>query len=398
MTIEKWKSGKFLSFGLIIGQGLRLNKLYFYHLAILISLKDFYISIRDKKLNLNPLYFYFGLWPFISLAWSPTLKLGLLEAIQILMGLYFLVLPQKTDEMKRPFLFGLWINIVISLLECFHVFKYPLSMDWPAVERGWLAIPSGLHWNPNTNAFFILITSPLLFRFHSLKWRWLYLVVATIVIFASSSKLILIAWILILMIFLYRDLKADRTRVVLSFSFLFLGLSLGIYSLPKNSILKQKYSKVLSVVHFVEIMPGFIWSRIQGKDFSFNLDADYNDSSLHERSLYFDGLIVTIIKKPWLGHGAGALKEIVHTQQHMTRTLQSPHFYFLELWAKYGLFYFVIYLLFIFKMLKKLFQKDKFYFLSLLLFTVCNPVISSAIYFLPKWFLYKISLNKIDNL
>lgn len=379
-------SSNLLSLGSIVGQGIRFSKFYFYHLAVIFSLRSFFLKLKRKEIIITIHHVYFILWPFITLFWTPDWKMGFVETVQVALGFYLILFNPDHEKLKKMVVVVIGINLLVSVGESLGLFQYIYSQ--PASHG-----PTGLQWNTNNNAFFILIFSPIVF--HSLK-RYLgvlYLVISSIIIYLATSKLIIIGWVIFLTVTAFKELKRKRV-LFLTIVLLIIGSCLFlVQEKNNNSDRYQKYSLTIPIIsRSLVLIPSIIKLKLRGEVVEF--DYSKTDASLHERLILLDGVIDVIIKNFWFGLGAGGLGTVHNKQANIELILATPHCYFLEIWAKYGVFYLIEYLLILTILLKKLFKKNNYCFMALLFFIIFNPVISTAIYFLPKWALYRYSLNE----
>ena len=391
----RFNSESLLGFSAIVGQGLRVGKFYLFHFAFLSSLKSFYKKYKNKQLKFNFHYVLLGGWPLISLLWSPNAKFGFIEAGQILLGLYFLLFNPDFKKLKDALILGVWMNLVLSLAESFVLIRYPLSSIYFFKIHS-PDIPSGFQWNSNNNAFFILVFSPIVMSFHRPLIKLLYLLFSSFVIYKANSKIIAGGWILFLFFSLIQEVIKNKKLVGIILIIFAFSAFFFIKVREDNTARAKKYSLILpSLKKFSLLLPDLVVKRFHGEEVVFDVHAE--DSSLHERLLYVDGLSKVISEHTWFGIGAGGLQTIRHKQSYMDLYLTSPHFYFLEIWAKYGIFYLLEYLVLILIIWAKVFRKNKSVFLALSFFLVFNPVVSSVSYYLPKWVLYRLSLNEVEE-
>jgi len=392
-NLRRFNYESLLSFSAVMGQGLRINKFYLFHFALLVSLKSFYEKFKKKQLKFSFHYVIIGGWPLLSLLWSPSAKLGLIEVLQIILGLYFILFNPNPGKLKDALILGVWINLALSLAEAFALIRYPLSyiLNIPAQD-----VPSGFHWNPNSNALFILIFSPIILSFHKHWIKLFYLLLSSFVIYKANSRIIAIGWIVFLFINLIQEVRKDKKLLALIF-IVFICSSFFMIKIHEDNVTRiRKYSLMLPSLKKVSLyLPELFAKRLKGEDVRFDVHAE--DSSLHERLLYFDGVAKVIAEHTWFGIGAGGLQTVTHQQSYKKLYLTSPHFYFLEIWAKYGIIYLLEYLVLIGILWVKVFRKNKSVFLGLTFLLVFNPVVSSISYFLPKWVLYRLSLNEIEE-
>ena len=370
------------------GQGFRYYKFYSYHIFFLLTFQQFVLRIKDKKINFSTHYFLIAFWPLITLFWTPSFKLGVLEVIQIWLGIYFIIFNPDPSKLKSGLITAIYINLLLSMGESLELFRL-----LPSQYTG--DFPSGLHWNHNNNAFFILFTAPIVLEHLNGFKKAIYLILSTFVIIKVTSKIITIVWICLCFAILFINLKnIRRFKVLVGLIFLTLG---SLILLNHENFLDQKrvgkYSRTIpTLINFTEHIPLIFKKRFKKEDIYF--DFHNLDPSLHERLTMLDGTLKVVRENFWFGIGAGGLGVLKHKQGWKEMSLITPHFYFFEIWAKYGIFYVLEYFGLILFVLTKLYQKRRACFFALSLFIIFNPVMATVIYFLPKWALYRYSLNE----
>lgn len=404
-------SNLLISVSALIGQGLAYSKIYLFHVCCLFSIPALWKGLKGQKLrNYQTIFpmFLLGFFVAISLLWSDQKSAGIKELLQFSMGLYLLFFNKtiglKATKLENVIVWIVSLNLLICLGEALGLFRYPLSQyseyasyfkrnffDWYPQESD---VPTGLHWNPNNNSFFILIFSPLVMTLLKPWKKILYYLICSFIFYKTGSKLLLIGWIFftfLILIYFIRNSKVSLKKLALVV--LSLTVVAAIYfRLSDNSFQNDRYSKIFSSLSsFLFIVPEIAYKRFTGQEVSFDYMA--KDSSLHERLTMLDGILKVISENPLFGAGAGTLSSSYHQQGVSRMVLNTPHFYLLEIWAKYGVFAFVIYLLWLLYLLKSGWQKISIIWMCLLLFLIFSPVVSSLAYFLPKWVLYSYALT-----
>lgn len=399
----------------LVGQGLAYSKVYFYHLSCLISLPSFVFNLKTAKLSsyskIIPLFVLFLLMS-LSISWSEYKSAGVMEILQFAMGLYLLIynktLKVRAAEIEKTILWVVGFNLFICLAEISGMFRYPFSQyaemavffkrnfyDWYPMETD---IPTGLHWNPNNNSFFLLIFSPVVLSLLRFSWQKIfYLLLSTYIFYKTRSKTLIVGWIFFLLLLTSFQIRTSliSLKKIGTIAFSFVAVAAIYVTFSENSFQSDRYSKILpSLKSFTIFVPEMIFKRVSGDDIEFDFMA--RDSSLHERLTMLDGLIKSISEHPLVGTGAGGLSQSIHTQAGVTKTLNTPHFYFLEVWAKYGFIFFLIYVIWFLNLFWKALRMKNMSSMSLLLFFLFSPVVSTLSYFLPKWVLYSYAITVTD--
>lgn len=397
-----------------IGQGGGYGKVYPYHIFFIpcfcIVLTN-YRKIREHFIILLPVFFFI-FYSALSLAWSPDFRFGVVEFLQLFV-VSFSMIAVSAVQLSFDQVIGLikkviWVNLFISIAESTSVFRYPFSQysDWAPLlgkaQYDWIPMvtdwPTGFHWNPNNNAFFILITFPLIFFKSSMFQRVLYTALASFCVYMCSSKLIILAWIMVLFFIMIKVIWNGSFKIrllTLLFSLVACGLLLTI-SLNTDEGRLEKYSRTKeSLTNLVSIVPKILFSRLSGQTVHFNFQN--TDVSLHERVTYLDGIFIIIKENFLFGIGAGGLSQRSNTQAGRTVKLQTPHFYIFEIFAKYGVLFVTVFSIWYIYMLQRMRQINIFLFYSLLLILLFSPVIASVSYFLPVWGIYTLVYVEIER-
>jgi hypothetical protein len=340
-----------------------------------------------------------------SLIWTPNLINGIQDVIYLLLGvlIIFIIISSKisTEDFLKYLIIFFLVNLLVSVGESLDIFRYPVSRYSPfsqffgipyVGEENGRTIPTGFLVNENNNAFFILIFTPIVIKSIKPIFVLPLLIICSFVVFMASSKLVLLAWGALLTILLIVLGLKRWGSFKTSLMFLFLGVVFIIFFMFSKQSRLEKYSRTIPAIKsFVTQAPSNFIQRLKGENVKF--DFSKFDPSLHERLTYVDG-VAKVISDNWiLGFGAGSINDIVVEQGPSRLILRFPHFYFLEIFAKYGLIYLAVYIFWLIKLLHKSFRIHLFYFLSLASFMLFSPVIASAIYFIPKWSLYALLIK-----
>jgi O-antigen ligase len=408
------KKGPLLNASALIGQGLAFSKVYLFHIACLFTLISFFKLLKHeglKKLKSISIPILLLVYVLLSLTWSTNVSAGILEAMQFALGLYLLAYNEVVETnrkiLEKVVLVILILNILISLGEAIELFRYPLSQyseyprlfhrnfyDWYPQQTD---LPTGFHWNPNTNSFFILIFSPIVLTSLSVYYRFIYILICSFIMFKTGSKLLLVGWAFFLFSWTITLLlqRLSAKKIVMGFAFAAVLIATIWLSMRGSAFQQERYAKIVTVFQkSAEVLPTIISRHFTGKSLDTNLLNI--ESSMHERLLMFDGIIGEIANNPWMGVGAGSLNDARNVVNDFSVSLRTPHFYILEVWAKYGVFFFLAYASWILLLIKKLSVcggRGYTAIASILLLVVFSPVVSTLSYFLPVWVLYSYGLS-----
>ena len=391
----------------LVGQGLGYGKIYAFHLFLPIAFIALFISKKIKISNFKPIIpiLLIAVYGGLSLMWTPHISDGFFEWILFLLGVGFLIVFINSNVENRKLLkvieLIVWINVFISLSETLQLFRYPYSVfsDFAQVfgkgHEFWSPhatdIPTGLHWNPNNNAFFFLLFSPLMLISGKTYKKALYYLVATYLVYMSASKLVLMGWILMSAALPFvLDFKL-KFKIIFAALVTILAVSIVLFvSFNENRRATDYRRTIPGIVKYINFVPELFVKRLSGEEVVF--DYSEKDFSLHESMVYLDGLAIKLKDHIFFGLGAGGLAHESNTQGGITKSLATPHFYFLEFLTKYGLFVFLLYFGWVCRLTWHSLRVNKPLGLSLFLFIILSPVISSASYFLPMWALFGFAL------
>lgn len=391
----------------LIGQGLGYGIIYPFHPMLVISLKNFKVSNLKAFCLENKSLVFMALYSAASILWSTSARIGVKELAFILMGEAVIFFVAYSDVTSKQLFNVLKIvvcaNLFISVGESLNIFRYPfsaLSPLAPIFARKFVvvieSVPTGFHFNPNNNALFILMISPIMVTLLHRNWAAIYLLISSFVIFMASSKLILTGWMFFLFVLFFAILIKKIGFKKAFASFISLVLVFGFLFYISSGVRIKKYQRTIpSIFTFVKSTPVLFYSRLRGEE--VEIDYEKRDNSLHKRLLLLDGL-AKVLGENWIfGVGGGSLETIQHTQKNTTLSLKTPHFYLLELFAKYGILFLGAYLFWLGKLCKNAMKLNILYGLSLFMFVAFSPVMSSAIYFIPKWGLFAFLLKIVKE-
>lgn len=384
------------------GQGLSYGKVYLFHIVLvfvlfksLSNLKSFIPNVERIKPSITLIIA--GVYSIVSLFWSSNPYHGVIENIQLWLGIILVLLVQlyvvDTRRLNFYLKIVIWINLIVCLGESVELYRYPLSeysflaeyFGKSGSSPALIDYPTGLHWNPNINAFFILFTFPLLMSESRMSTSFIYYLLSSWVIYMSFSRVILAAWVLmslVLIFFLVFNFYSKR-KIIAPIAVFTLLFFLSFFTLGDEERVENYSTTIETVQKFSQFIPKLFIKRMQGEEFYFNfVDVDW---SLHLRLTSVDGLIILLKENLFWGVGAGSLKGKTHTQAGQSVFLDTPHFYFLELMTKYGVIGFSFYCLWFLLVGRDLCKKNKMYLLSFVLIIIFNPVLATIGYFLPVW-------------
>lgn len=390
--------------GGIIGQGIAYNKLYLFHLGILLTLPYLVRSISLRSLQSKKVFFVLGamhLWILVSCLWAPSFKSGFYDFLRALIVIYpviYISCMSPKVEIIRNSLIGCFIaNLAISLLEGITTFRYPFSKystiadafyrnhyDWAPVLSD-SSFATGFSWGPNMNGFFILILFPLILRFvPRFRYRMAIFALSTAAIFFTSSRSAMGGWLILMMLMSTRKVMGSEYKK-------FLGAFVVVALLVIPSYLFVAKAEVPNKIRRIPNIPtSFIVALKGGFDDESLQEARMLSPSLADRMELIKRVLTIFRSNPFVGVGAGGLHGQVELQNHEKNTLkvsvESPHFFILELLAKYGIFYGVLVFYLAVLLVKQLvISREIFALISLTFCILFNFGLSSISYYTPAW-------------
>lgn len=398
-----------------IGPAISYANIYLFHvLALIIGLKIIsnfsYVKKNfDQNIKINWVWIIILIYSFLSVSWAPYLDDAIKYCGFLICG-SFLLFTSTTfidNEEKFTKVFKLLsifylVHLAIALLEIFTDFRWPISeyshlapifgkttWDFPAFFNNY---PTSFFWHQNNFALACLISLPFITK---IKHRILSLSMITttlIVILYSGSKSITVLSIGYLVVKTI-ILIIEHKKIILGICAVgLLASCFAIVVLTSNDHQKEELSQTLETVGgYTLAIPEFLWAKVTGENFDFSK----LHGNIRERFEFMDGAIELWKSSPFLGIGAGGLTKA--KQGHTA--LFAIHNYWLEVLVIFGPIIFILYIYWIFQMMKL----GGAYREALILFIIGVPVISTAVYFLPKWLLYSLcsieySLRKIRKL
>lgn len=359
-------------------------------------------SVWNSSWKYNRSWVFFGAVSIISITWSSEWPSSLKYNAYVLCGLFIIMIAPylikkfhlKPLEILAPIFI---IHLVLSLLEIFTPLRWFISeysslntffgRPSQAYPEFFEHYPTSFFWHQNNCALVTLMALPLILKSQS-KFRLAILPLSYLVIFASGSKSIIvlsIIWGGIALISASR-LNSFSFKKVLISGFITSLLGLGSFQFLNSEQKSELDQSFQTVLEYIRPSADFLMAKIKGDEFEF----EKIHINIRERYYFMDGALELLRQSPIKGAGAGAHLNVTHKVDGTSVQLNSLHNYWLELLTNYGLFVG----LYLFAVLQ-IIRKSKTYRASIILFALGAPVLSSAIYFLPKWLLYALGTTEI---
>lgn len=375
---------KLLLISILMGSGLSFNKIYLYHILLvvitLLSLK----SIHKVKYRKEDLILYiFLLYSFIRVFLSENLILGLKNQIYILIGISIYLnmksLLKKNEKkvlnlIKYVYIFSCFIGIMEVLrLKRWYTSAYNISEN----------SPSAFYGNINNYATVIVMVFPFILLKKNSISKFFILVTSLILLYFCDSRTNIIA--IIIEMGFYFIMKLINTRGKNKVLTLFLGI---IVSFSLKDKVKDSYELLYALYNSSSILNGSIGTR---KTFIVNI--------LNELKNF----------KVFLFGVGGGNSTIIHQKALATQEIYNSHSFFLEILVEYGIFIFLLLFIYYFNLIFKNYKnykktKEKIY-LSIVISLIGTAIgvnsMSTVIYFFPFWcilgFVSYYSMKEVKN-
>lgn len=405
----------------VIGYGISYSKIYLFHIiALIIIFKFFLLSLKSKKIkipNVNTYLFSFlflmFFWYFTTLIWSIE-KFYTIQYLFYLVNGIFLVtcivqfsrninhIERILDIAKKVII----IEIMISLLEIFTTFRYPLSpysswvkyfgrsgIDWDVLTYTAVkyieTTPTGFMANPNNLATTLNLFLPY----------FLFLKNKKVSLFLSSAILIIIFYC------------GSRGNIIAYFLILFFFLS--FYNLRRFSVTITLSPLIFSILFFIyKFLQGIDNAKVQeflnipNALFRYLFSNDNSMDSIGIRHNLIQNGLEALKQSHYLGVGGGGSKKVLEL---MGSTITSMHNFWIEILVDTGLFFFILFAIWYLSMIVKLYviqkhtdKNSNIYYLasatslSLLGFIIGSISASSTIYLLPMWLIIAVAISIIN--
>lgn len=404
---------------IVLGVGFSYSKIYLFHIILLVLLfflsylkikNNFRHLFRKPPTNLHKFFYAMFFWYFLSLIWSENKFYAieylfyLINGISIiLITVYFINTIDKQNKIFRILFYTFTFEAVISLLEIFTPFRWPISpfsnhvhlfgrrlgvnFNDTNIMQIISSIPTGFQWNPNNLAITFLIILPFFLNYNGLVVKFFgSLLIITIIIY-TDSRGVLISCIFLLL--LWSILRFKRFLIFV-FLFIFFIVVLSFHS--RNMIINK------------------IFCSVDALKFYFSEESyQHTDSIGIRRALIKEGL-KALKNSLYIGVGGGNSKTVAEKSKNpFIGEIKSMHNFWVEMLVEGGVFftflffswyfYIVINLYIIFK--NSEIQNLKYYsestLLSMVSFVPGAISASSAIYLLPMWLMFGFALITINN-
>ena len=423
------KISRYLIIAATIGLGVSYGKIYLFHIVlipfiVLVLFNKQVITDAIGKVRTISFYHFFAIifiWYALSIIWSADKHASIYYLAYLTMGISIILAfkfgtNNSNSQLKILKILGIIfiIEIVISLLEGFTSFRYPISpysdfivyfgrslgynKELPAnIIEGIKKTPTGFRWNPNDLATTMLMILPFFIFYKNKFVKIAGIISILIVIFLTGSRAVYFSLIIlgIAYLALYLSKKQLLIHLIVIFSIgalLYLGLSF------KQTSFSNRITDISTTIETAKV---FI---------SEDHEVVNDTSSITIRQNLIKNGVTTLKSTYGIGVGGGNSNRI-HTQEGMKNThkITSMHNFWIEILVEGGVFILFIFMIWYFTMFFKLYKISKTsknidisYFakagsLSLIGFFIGVMSLSSAIYFFPMWLLFGFNLATIYN-
>ena len=372
-----------------------------------------YLLKFDKQFS-NHFLFLISMfvWYSISLIWTQDIILGLKYIFYIFCGLVisFTIINysknlEKLNEIYKVLSFVFIIEIIISLLESFGLFRWPISpySSWYTffgkekldlfsydniVFNTAFSAPTGFHWNTNNLAITMVMILPFFLCHKKLSINLIGSICITLITIFAASRAVFIALILIFCIYLIIIKKkiASLSLIWVLITVIFFGM---------NFLKESENPRINEVAN-----------SLQALELYLKGDLDIGGSLEWRRELINDG-IDALIKSKGLGLGAGGSTALQEKVGGVAGRFTSMHNFWLEILVEGGIIFGIIAFIWYINILFNLYRifKNKLnkeinflaqpLFLSMIGFIPAAISASSTIYFFPMWIMFGMSISLI---
>ena len=408
----------------VFGVGFSYGDFYLFHLIVIFLFMIFFYRIREsnykinlsilRKKNILPFFIFFS-WYVISLAWTPSINLGLKYIFYIFCGIVIVVsfnlISSNLEHLKKIFnLLSILIilEILISLLESFSSFRMPISSYSPLSSffgkdpinliqtdlpfyYGGLRPPTGFHWNTNDLALVMVISLPFFLCNKKIFIKAFGIISISTIIIMTSSRAVFLGLILIYILYLVVVKKKIGT-ICLIWSVIFF-LFMGIQHLKESE--NPRINELANIAEAITLY-------LKG-------DIDIGGSVGWRRELIDNGLYAFYQTKGF-GIGAGGTVAIQESIGPVDGRFTSMHNFWIELLVEGGILATFIIAIWYLKTSYKLLlisrwsknETEKYFsqslFLSMIAFIPSAVAASSTIYFFPMWLMFGFSTSLVNLL
>lgn len=359
---------RLLLISIIMGSGLSFNKIYLYHILLVVIIIFGLKNIHKVKYRKDELLLYiFFLYSFIRIFLSENLILGLKNQIYILIGISIYLnmknLLRKNEKkvlslIKYLYIFSCFIGVMEVLrLKRWYTSLYDISLNSPSTFYG----------NINNYATVIAMVFPFILLKKNSISKFLILVTSLVLLYFCDSRTNVIA--IIIEVGFYFIMKLINTGGKNKVLTLFLGI-IVLFSLKDK--IKDSYELLYALYNSTSNLNGSVGIR---KTFIVNI--------LNELKKF---------KVFLLGVGGGN-STIIHQKALGTQEIYNSHSFFLEILVEYGIFIFLLLFIYYFNLILKNYKnykktKEKVY-LSIIISLIGTAIgvnsMSTVIYFFPFW-------------
>lgn len=383
----------------IFGASLSYNKIYLYHIFIVLVILNLILSEPKKNFSLmhnrlpskmlNFFYFMIG-WYTLSVFWSIYPIYSIRYMVYILSGAFYSLsviyyINVEKDKLNRVYLLTATIFIfiiMISMLEIFADIKVPRLPNSSSYKSA-----SAFFGNINNLSTVLVILLPF-FLFHRnlfIKYSGSLAIIGMVFMNSSRANILAIVAIIIIHFFAYRGVikysKIEKRILILGI----IVLSIYIFN-NSPGIIRNSYYALERYINM---------SKIEG-----------NDSIGVRQRLIYNG-INALKESKGLGVGGGA-SLYVQEKIRSTKGTTSMHNLWVETLVEGGLIFFMVFAAWYLSLIKQLYfisyKSDghcmRYYSastsLALIGFIPAAVSPSTTIYMLPMWLLFGFSLAVIN--
>lgn len=402
ITNVEYKLARLGVISALLGYAFSFYSFYLFHLISILFLTHIFFIKKNIKENviatIYPLLVLF-IYSVLSLFWTSDVKIGLRNVFYISNGLIvvlFLANGIKSESDLNKFykivVSITLINFIIGFFESLGVFRLPMSPYSPyASYFGYkssdltdlfvdqissvLSKPTGFNGNPNTFGFVFIMLFPFLF-FYNKALKALSLFLLVFFNFYLQSRGVFLATIFFILLYTVFNVRRNYLYLILLFP-------ISIFAFM---YLDYDFSDMRIASSFESVTVGL--SNIKLNEVNL-----YSSSTEVRSSIYLIGLN-NLSESPLFGLGIGGIQSVL---VDMGSPILSFHFYFLEALVDYGFIFYMLFIGYYIKLIKKTYKIYKrasnistknivqAIFYSLCIIPVASIAPSSIVYNLSAW-------------
>lgn len=367
--------------------------------------------LKVKKISFERIYvknylFFLLIWMLysaLSLLWALSKEDGIRNVLILFSGISIVFLcvfyVRKIRDLNIIFNIWLWILPMLLLLGIWNVFTgehLSISGLANAAERHRF-VPTAVFVNPNNFATYLSLSVPFVLAFirHS-ELKGKYIIGNTLLIFTiylllmTGSRANYIA-LLIGLIFWFVLINSFKSKMKILFTLILSGILFAVLFGSSNSLPVMNFTEGINIEQFSN-------------------EAEIQGSSIEIRNNLIKNSLIFLTESFGFGVGSGNIEYYMENKYHFyTYGVLNVHNWWIEVLVNYGIFIFLLYLLFMLAIFMNLLKSVKDKNLSIIekkiseallvgfiIFIIASISSSSLIDFGPQWIFWGMTLVLIN--